>query len=135
MKEMQKNRKNKNNTDAKPDFIITKDVKAKDANMGFLFDDLLASEPDADFAVNFRRAISRELLHHCSRLGLTPGRLAQKAEMPLSTLNNVLHGGSANSGILTLLSVCRGLGVELDELITVACNEARAAEAARAEKS
>ena len=126
---MKKNikRPNANNTD----FIITKDVRAKDANMGFLFDDMLTSEPDADYAVNFRRAISRELLRHCSQQGLTPGRLAQKADMPLSTLNNVLHGGSANSGILTLLTVCRGLGVELDELITFACNEARAAEAAR----
>jgi len=120
---MKKNNKRPNaNT---TDFIITKDV-----NPGFLFDDMLASKPDADYAVNFRRAVSRELLRHCSEQSLTPGRLAQKAGMPLSTLNNVLHGGSANSGILTLLTVCRGLGLELDDLITFACNEARAAEAA-----
>ena len=84
--------------------------------------------PEADFAVNFRRAISQELLQHCSAQGLTPGRLAQKANMPLSTLNSVLHGVSANSGILTLLNVCQGLGLELDELITTACNAARSAQ-------
>ncbi len=108
-----------------PDFIITKDTKAKDANMGFLFDDLLASEPDVDFDVNFRRAISRELLRHCSRQGLTSGHLAQRADMPLSTLNNVLHGGNANTGILTLLTICKGLGVDLDEVISVAYQQAK----------
>lgn len=96
-------------------------------NNGVSLADLLPDEPEAAFAVNFRRAISRELLRHCRQQGLTPGRLAQKADMPLSTLNNVLHGGSANSGILTLLSVCRGLGVEIDDLIATACQTARAA--------
>lgn len=85
-------------------------------------------EQSLDFAIKFRRAISRELLRHCSAQGLTPGRLAQKADMPLSTLNNLLHGGSANSGILTLLSVCQGLGLEIDEVVSAACNEARAAQ-------
>lgn len=107
-------------------FIITKDTKAKDANMGFLFDDLLAGEPNVAFEVNFRRAISRELLRHCSQQGLTAGNLAQKADMPLSTLNNVLHGGNANTGILTLLTICQGLEIELDEMISAAYQQAKA---------
>lgn len=78
-------------------------------------------------AISFRRAISRELLLACSQQELTPGKLAQRAGMPLSTLNNVLNGISPNPGVLTLLQVCQGLGLRLDELIRTAWENAQAA--------
>lgn len=93
---------------------------------GLFFSDLLDTEPADAFAVNFRRNISRELLKRCSELELTPGKLAKKASIPLSTLNNVLNGVSVNPGVLTLLSICDGLELHLGEVIQTAFEQARA---------
>ncbi len=94
---------------------------------GLFFTNLLAAEPADAFAVNFRRTVSRELLKRCGELELTPGKLAKKANIPLSTLNNVLNGISINPGVLTLLSVCEGLELRLDDVVHTAFEEAQQA--------
>lgn len=71
-----------------------------------------------------RRAIGLELLERCRELGLTPGQLAVRADVPLSTLKNILDGHSRNPGVLTLLALCGGLDVPLADFIAAA--EARA---------
>ncbi len=99
---------------------------------GLFFTDLLAAQPADAFAVNFRRTVSRELLKRCGELELTPGKLAKKANIPLSTLNNVLNGISINPGILTLLSVCEGLELRLDDVVHTAFEAAAQAQEALA---
>lgn len=72
-----------------------------------------------------RLAIGLELLDRCRALGLTPGQLAARADVPLSTLKNILDGHSRNPGILTLHALCGGLEVPLAELIAAAEQRAR----------
>lgn len=70
--------------------------------------------------MDFRTAISIELLRHCRDRGLSLPALAKAAEVPLSTLKNIVAGNSANPGILTLAALCDGLGVDLAEFIAAA---------------
>ena len=72
-----------------------------------------------------RLAIGLELLDCCRALGLTPGQLAARADVPLSTLKNILDGHSRNPGILTLHALCGGLEVPMAELIAAAEQRAR----------
>lgn len=67
-----------------------------------------------------RRAIGLELLERCREQGLTPGQLAVQADVPVSTLKNILDGHSRNPGILTLHALCGGLGVSLAEFVAAA---------------
>ena len=53
--------------------------------------------------------------------------MAKKANIPLSTLNNVLNGISINPGVLTLLSICEGLELRLDDVVHTAFEEAQQA--------
>lgn len=68
--------------------------------------------------MEFREAISRELLAHCRKQGLTLGRLAEISNVPLSTLKNIIAGQSRNPGILTLRALCNGLGITLADFIS-----------------
>lgn len=68
--------------------------------------------------MDFREAISRELLARCREQGLTLGRLAEASNVPLSTLKNIIAGQSRNPGILTLAALCRGLDITLADLIS-----------------
>lgn len=70
--------------------------------------------------MNFRQALSMELLRRCHDRGLSLPGLAEAAEVPLSTLKNIISGQSANPGVLTLAALCRGLDIELAELIGAA---------------
>ncbi len=67
--------------------------------------------------MDFREALSRELLALCRERKMSLGQLAQAAGVPLSTLKNIIAGQSRNPGILTLAALCRGLGVSPAELI------------------
>lgn len=70
--------------------------------------------------MNFREALSIELLRCCRDRGLSLPALAKAADVPISTLKNIVSGQSANPGILTLAALCRGLGVDLAEFISAA---------------
>lgn len=70
--------------------------------------------------MEFRDAISIELLRGCRDRGLSLPALARVAGVPLSTLKNIVGGNSANPGILTLAALCDGLGVDLAEFIAAA---------------
>lgn len=82
--------------------------------------------PGADDGLALRLAIGIELLVRCHDLGLTPGQLAARADVPLSTLKNILDGHSRNPGVLTLHALCGGLGVPLAEFIAAAQRRAGA---------
>lgn len=70
--------------------------------------------------MDFREAISIELLRHCRDKGLSLPALGKAADVPLSTLKNIVAGNSANPGILTLAALCDGLDVDLAEFIATA---------------
>lgn len=68
--------------------------------------------------MDFRQAISIELLKHCRERGLTLPGLAARAGVPLSTLKNIISGQSANPGVLTLNALCGGLQIPLSKLLS-----------------
>lgn len=68
--------------------------------------------------MNFREAISRELLASCREQGLSLAQLAELSDVPISTLKNIIAGQSRNPGILTLSALCDGLGITLADLIS-----------------
>lgn len=70
--------------------------------------------------MNFREAISIELLRRCRDCGLSLPALAKAADVPISTLKNIISGQSVNPGILTLAALCRGLDTDLAEFIAAA---------------
>lgn len=74
--------------------------------------------------MNFREALSIELLRRCRDRGLSLPALAKAADVPISTLKNIVSGQSANPGILTLAALCQGLEVDLAEFIAAAENSA-----------
>ncbi len=81
--------------------------------------------------MDFREALSRELLARCREQGLTLSQLAEKSDVPLSTLKNIIAGQSRNPGILTLGALCRGLNITLADFISRA--EAQALPGTRTE--
>lgn len=70
--------------------------------------------------MDFREALSIELLRGCRLRGLSLPALAKAADVPLSTLKNIVGGNSANPGILTLAALCRGLQIDLAEFVAAA---------------
>ncbi len=70
--------------------------------------------------MDFREAISIELLRRCRTCGLTLPGLAKKAQVPLSTLKNIVSGQSVNPGVLTLAALCEGLDTDLADFIAAA---------------
>lgn len=78
--------------------------------------------------MEFRQALSLELLRRCRAQGLTLPGLAEAAKVPLSTLKNITSGVSANPGILTLAALCAGLDMELSQLIAAAERTAQGTE-------
>lgn len=70
--------------------------------------------------MDFRQAISIELLRRCHDLGFSLPDLAKAANVPLSTLKNIIAGNSVNPGVLTLAALCQGLGISLADFIAAA---------------
>lgn len=67
--------------------------------------------------MDFRLALSLELLELCRQRSLTLGQLSAKADVPVSTLKNIINGQSRNPGILTLRALCGGLEISLADFI------------------
>lgn len=67
--------------------------------------------------MDFRLALSLELLEQCRQRSLTLGQLSAKADVPVSTLKNIINGQSRNPGILTLRALCGGLEISLADFI------------------
>jgi transcriptional regulator with XRE-family HTH domain len=67
--------------------------------------------------MDFRTALSVELLELCRARDLTLNQLSERADVPISTLKNILNGQSRNPGILTLLALCEGLDTRLSDFL------------------
>lgn len=51
----------------------------------------------------------------CREKGMTHYRLSYKSTVPLTTMNNILNGKSNNPGIFTIMKICDGLEISLEE--------------------
>lgn len=65
--------------------------------------------------MNFRQAISMQILAYCHDKNMSLNELCKVADVPISTLKNILNGESQNPGVLTLRAILNGLGVDIVE--------------------
>lgn len=65
--------------------------------------------------MNIGEAVASRILELCAQRGITVNKLAARAGVTQSTINNIISGASRNPTILTLYRLCRGLEIELVE--------------------
>lgn len=65
-----------------------------------------------------RTAVAARLVRLCDEKKLTINKLANLSAVPPSTVKNILYGRSQNPGIVTLKTLCDGLGMTLGEFFT-----------------
>ena len=51
----------------------------------------------------------------CKEKGISYYALSYKSTIPLSTLSHIMDGSTKNPGVFTLMKICDGLGVSLQE--------------------
>ncbi len=59
--------------------------------------------------------VAYRLLRLCQEQDLSLNELARRADVPLTTLKNILNGASQNPGVATIAKLCGGLGLSLGE--------------------
>lgn len=70
------------------------------------------------FIMNTREAVANRIIKLCSERGLAINALARISAVPPSTLKNIINGGSANPGIVTIKKLCDGLEITLGEFFS-----------------
>lgn len=61
--------------------------------------------------------IGKRISHLCKQKGITAYQLANKAMVPMTTLENIMKGHTGNPGIYTVGKICDGLGITMQELL------------------
>lgn len=56
----------------------------------------------------------------CKEKGMSYYALSDSSTVPLNTLMHILHGKTKNPGFFTIVKLCDGLGVSLDEFCEMA---------------
>ena len=51
----------------------------------------------------------------CKRNNINATELNRRTKVPVSTINNIIHGKTKNAEIVTINKLCQGLGIELAE--------------------
>ncbi len=62
-----------------------------------------------------QEAVRNRILQLCGEKNITINRLATLAALPPSSVKNILYGRSQNPTLLTIKTICDGLGVTLGE--------------------
>lgn len=65
--------------------------------------------------MDVQMAIRQRLFYLCRQRHMTIAGLSAHAQVPASTIKNVLYGRSQNTGIGTLQLICDGLDISLCE--------------------
>ena len=60
-------------------------------------------------------AVGKRIIELCEKENITVNGLAVKANIPPSTLKNIVYGQVANTGVETLSKICDGLGITIQE--------------------
>ncbi len=58
-------------------------------------------------------AVKQRIINLCKENNITINALAVRAGMPRSTLKNIMHGTSKNTGIVTIQLLCDALGISI----------------------
>jgi len=63
------------------------------------------------------RWLANRIIYLCSEKKISINQLALDSDLTQSTLNSIVHGESKNPKLVTLLKICRGLNISLNELL------------------
>lgn len=63
-------------------------------------------------------AVRRRIIKLADEQNMTLHRLSLKSGISYSTLNSFINGKSESPKLVTLLHICEGLGIELNEFFT-----------------
>ena len=69
-------------------------------------------------ALTMQEAVRDRILQLCGERNITINRLATLAALPPSSVKNILYGKSHNPKLLTVKSICDGLGITLSEFFS-----------------
>ena len=65
--------------------------------------------------MKLNEAISHRIINLCNKNHITVNKLATKAGLYQSTVNNILLGYSNNPQVVTIYRICQGLNITIDE--------------------
>ena len=65
--------------------------------------------------MNLQEAIKQRILNLCDENHITINKLATLSGMTQSTVNSLITGTTKNPTVLTILRICLGLNMELQE--------------------
>ena len=66
--------------------------------------------------------VGKELSVLCKKNNINAAELSRRTKVPVSTINNIIHGKTKNVGIVTINKLCQGLGIGLAEFFEFAEN-------------
>lgn len=53
----------------------------------------------------------------CEERNISYYSLAYKSRVPITTIMNIIHGTTKNPGIFTIIRICNGLDITIQELL------------------
>lgn len=62
--------------------------------------------------------VKNRILRLCGERGITVNRLADLSGLPPSSVKNILYGKSQNPKLLTIKTLCDGLGITLGQFFS-----------------
>ncbi len=62
-----------------------------------------------------KEAVGKRIIELCEKEKITINGLAVKADIPPSTLKNIIYGQVSNTGIETLSKICDGLNISISD--------------------
>ena len=65
--------------------------------------------------VNEQDFLVQRIVELCAEKNMTRYKLSYKSTVPLTTITNILNGKSQNPGVFTIMKICDGLDIGLDE--------------------
>lgn len=70
-----------------------------------------------------QKELAKRIEYLCNEKGMSHYRLSFKSAVPMTTVDNILRGKTKNPGIFTIMKLCNGLGVSIEEFFD--CEEFR----------
>lgn len=65
-----------------------------------------------------KKAIGKRIVSLCEERGITVNALAVKANIPPSTLKNIVYGQVESTGVETIFKICAGLSISVQEFFS-----------------
>jgi len=67
--------------------------------------------------VDFGEAVAKRIIELCGKRGISINRLAVLSGLRQSTVDSILKGKSKNPGLVTLIKISDGLGINILEFL------------------